>query len=63
MFDYNLLGKGYVYSDIRNVCPSLGEKNSFPSWAQSELEKVKNGELPDVLHVLLENEDEKCPTE
>ena len=25
MFDYNLLGKGYVYSDIRNVCSSLGE--------------------------------------
>lgn len=31
MFDYNLLGKGYVYSDIRNVCYSLGEnaKDSF----------------------------------
>lgn len=25
MFDYNLLGKGYVYSDIRNVCYSLGD--------------------------------------
>lgn len=25
MFDYNLLGKGYVYSDVRNVCSSLGE--------------------------------------
>lgn len=25
MFDYNLLDKGYVYSDIRNVCSSLGE--------------------------------------
>ena len=97
MFDYNFLGKGYVYSDIRNVCSSLGEKakaaflssygevdeaevmadkvastlttlyfacekNSFPSWAQSELEKVKNGELLDALHVLLENEYEKCPT-
>ena len=31
MFDYNLLGMGYVYSDIRNVCYSLGEnaKNAF----------------------------------
>ena len=31
MFDYNLLGKGYVYSDIRNVCYSLGEnaKDAF----------------------------------
>ena len=31
MFDYNLLGKGYVYSDIRNVCYSLGEnaKSAF----------------------------------
>lgn len=26
MFDYNLLGKGYAYSDIRNVCSSLGER-------------------------------------
>lgn len=25
MFDYNLLGKGYVFSDIRNVCSSLSE--------------------------------------
>lgn len=25
MFDYNLLGKGYVYADIRNVCFSLSE--------------------------------------
>ena len=31
MFDYNLLGKGYVYSDIRNVCSTLGEdaKNAY----------------------------------
>lgn len=26
MFDYNLLGKGYAYSDLRNVCWSLGEE-------------------------------------
>jgi len=26
VFDYDLLGKGYVYADIRNVCYSLGEK-------------------------------------
>jgi len=25
MFDYNLLGKGYAYADIRNVCSVLGE--------------------------------------
>lgn len=25
MFDYNLLGKGYAYADIRNVCFSLSE--------------------------------------
>ena len=24
MFDYNMLGKGYVYADIRNVCCQLG---------------------------------------
>ena len=26
MFDYNLLGKGYVYADLRNVTSSLGEE-------------------------------------
>lgn len=26
MFDYNLLGIGYRYSDIRNVCSSLSEE-------------------------------------
>jgi RimJ/RimL family protein N-acetyltransferase/predicted nucleotidyltransferase len=26
MFDYNLLGKSYIYSDIRNVCSSLGDE-------------------------------------
>lgn len=25
MFDYNLMGKGYRYADIRNVCFSMGE--------------------------------------
>ena len=28
VFDYNLLGKGYVYSDIRNVCCSLGNDDA-----------------------------------
>jgi len=28
VFDYNLLGKGYVYSDIRNVCSSLGDESA-----------------------------------
>jgi len=26
MYDYNLLGKGYLYSDIRNVCSSLSNE-------------------------------------
>ncbi|MGL5677959.1 MAG: hypothetical protein ACRDDX_16290 [Cellulosilyticaceae bacterium] len=26
MYDYNLLGKGYVYADIRNVCSSLSPR-------------------------------------
>lgn len=30
MFDYNLLGEGYVYSDIRNVLYSLSEKAKVP---------------------------------
>ena len=28
MFDYNMLGKGYVYSDIRNVCGHLGSEEA-----------------------------------
>lgn len=26
MFDYNMLGKGYAYADIRNVCSALSEE-------------------------------------
>lgn len=43
VFDYNLLGKGYVYSDIRNVCCSLGNDDArsaflseYGSYDQSE---------------------------
>lgn len=28
IFDYNMLGKGYVYSDIRNVCGHLGNEDA-----------------------------------
>lgn len=28
VFDYNMLGKGYVYSDIRNVCGHLGNEEA-----------------------------------
>jgi len=28
MYDYNMLGKGYVYGDIRNVCSSLCNKEA-----------------------------------
>lgn len=28
IFDYNLLGRGYVYSDIRNVCGHLGNEEA-----------------------------------
>lgn len=28
IFDYNMLGKGYVYSDIRNVCGHLGNEEA-----------------------------------
>jgi len=53
MFDYNLLGKGYVYSDIRNVCYSLGEnaKKAFLE-AYGEFDK---GEIivDDVASVLI----------
>lgn len=28
MFDYNMLGKGYVYADIRNVCGHLGNEEA-----------------------------------
>lgn len=53
MFDYNLLGKGYVYSDIRNVCSSLGEnaKNAFLE-AYGEFDK-KEIIVDDVASVLV----------
>ena len=28
VFDYTMMGKGYVYSDIRNVCAHLGNENA-----------------------------------
>lgn len=28
MFDYNMLGKGYVYADIRNICGHLGNEEA-----------------------------------
>lgn len=53
MFDYNLLGKGYVYSDIRNVCYSLGEnaKKAFLE-AYGEFDK-KEIIVDDVASVLV----------
>lgn len=81
MFDFNLMGKGYPYSDIRNVTSSLSmdaaavfireygdvldeeqkradafisplvalvhacKRETFPSWARSSLEELKNGEI------------------
>lgn len=53
MFDYNLLGKGYVYSDIRNVCSSLGEnvKKAFLE-AYGEFDK-KEIIVDDVASVLV----------
>ncbi|MCL2404576.1 MAG: GNAT family N-acetyltransferase [Defluviitaleaceae bacterium] len=43
MYDYNLLGKGYVYGDIRNVCNSLGNdaqaafKSAYGNFDESEI--------------------------
>lgn len=81
MFDYNLLGKGIAYGDIRNVTGSLSSEaaaafiqeygddideeqkkadafiaplvtlanacryETFPTWAATSLEELKNGEL------------------
>ncbi len=88
MFDYNLLGKGYAYADLRNVTSSLGheagqaflkayggynpaeeafdavasilttlhfgcQRETFPAWAEEELEKVKNGTLEQAFSRLL----------
>jgi len=53
MFDYNMLGKGYVYSDIRNVCSSLGEtaKAAFLSaYGDYKMEEVI---LDDVANVIV----------
>lgn len=88
MFDYNLLGKGYVYTDLRNVTYALGKnakeaflaeygavdpaealldrsasvlttlyfacrRDTFPAWADEDLEQVKNGALERALAQLL----------
>lgn len=81
MFDYNLMGKGIAYGDIRNVTSSLTSEaaeafieeygddiadgqikadafiaplvtlvsacryETFPSWADASLEKLKNGDV------------------
>ena len=81
MFDYNLLGKGIAYGDVRNVTSSLSREAAeafvqeysgdideeqkkadafiapvvslvvacgyeiFPSWAESSLEELKNGDI------------------
>ena len=81
MFDYNLLGKGIAYGDIRNVTSALSREaaeaflqeyggdideeqkkadafmaplvslvsacryENFPSWAESSLEELKNGDV------------------
>jgi hypothetical protein len=52
MFDYNLLGKGYVYSDIRNVCSSLGAeaKEAFTT-AYGAIDKFESA-VDDVASVL-----------
>lgn len=34
-FDYNMLGKGYLYSDIRNVCESLGNEETRAAFLSS----------------------------
>ncbi|MCL2426763.1 MAG: hypothetical protein FWD05_10570 [Oscillospiraceae bacterium] len=53
LYDYNLLGKGYVYSDIRNVCSSIGEdaKTAFLS-AYGELSKQEK-DIDDVVSPLI----------
>ena len=55
MFDYNLLGKGYVYSDIRNVCHSLGEnaKNAFiEAYGEFNKNEIKVDDVASVLVTL-----------
>jgi hypothetical protein len=89
MFDYNLLGIGFRYNDIRNVCSSLSEKAQktfmdeygqinekekvvgdgisnlinlicaykkpiFPSWAESSLCTIHNGDLEKYIEKILE---------
>jgi len=44
MYDYNMLGKGYIYGDIRNVCSSLGNaeaqtafKSAYGNFDETEI--------------------------
>ena len=53
MLDYNLLGKGYAYSDVRNVLSSLSEEagNAFLD-AYGEFDPTEKA-LDDVVSVVI----------
>jgi|GEM_PF-547965 len=52
MFDYNLLGRGYAYADVRNVCVSLSEKARTAFLAAYGAYDLREKRLDDVLSVL-----------
>ncbi len=53
MFDYNLLGKGYAYTDVRNVLSALSEKAGKAFLDEySEFDPVEKA-LDDVVSVVV----------
>lgn len=53
MYDYNLLGKGYAYADIRNVCSSLTDDTKQSFLASYGSYDHKEQLMDDVVSVLI----------
>lgn len=53
MYDYNLLGKGYAYADIRNVCSSLTDDTKQSFLASYGSYNHKEHLMDDVVSVLI----------
>ena len=54
MYDYNLLGKGYIYSDIRNVCSSLSDEAKVAFLSSYGSFNVNEIIIDDVISVLFD---------
>lgn len=62
MFDYNLMGKGYVYSDLRNVCSSMSKEagdaflSAYGDFDKSEIILDRVASVLSALHIACQRE-------